>query len=630
MPRITFLPQEISVDIDRETDLITVAEMAGIEINAPCGTNGTCGKCIVRIASGEVHTHDTGMLSQTAIQAGYVHACKSKTAEVDVTIVIPERLSKKGKFADFSKDIDKINPGLLPEVWQIQPLSKRYAFQVPLAQPEDGLSDLDRLNATVKAELGDKDMDVPLPIMRNLAQTLREEQGNITLTVASLENRHQITTIHSGNRKKENYGLAIDIGTTTVSVQLTALSKAEIISVKTNYNQQIKCGLDVISRINYAQRPERLQELQTRVQDTINSLIASVVKNQNLESSDITNLVCSGNTTMIHLLLGLPPEEIRLDPYTPTILHSPYFTAGDIGIAINPNTPVHISPAVASYVGGDITAGLLCTDIVTESEELSLFIDIGTNGELALGNCDFITTCACSAGPAFEGGGIKHGMRAAAGAIEKVTIDKLTGMSKFQTVGDIPPVGICGSGMISLLANLLTTGWIDSAGKLDRTRPCPAIEVNGRQAYYTLSAPTESSTDPIVVSETEIENIIRAKAAIYSACALMLDQVGLSFDELNTIYIAGGFGHFLNLEDAITIGLLPDQPREKFQYIGNASLTGSYMVLVSADHRKKQIELAQRMTYIELSTEVGYMDQYTAALFLPHTDLSQFPSVLLP
>jgi len=627
MPRITFLPQEITIDIDRETDLLTVAEQAGVEISAPCGTNGTCGKCIVRIASGMLHTHDTGMLSPAAVKAGYVHACKSKTADVDVTIVIPERLSKKGKFADSSEDIKKINPELLPEIWQIQPLVKKYHLIVPSAQPEDGLSDLDRFTNSVKAELGEKSVVVPLSIMRHLAQILRKDQGKVTLTTASFENHHQIITVNPGNEIKANYGLAVDIGTTTVSVQLTSLFDAEIKTVETSYNQQIKCGLDVISRINYAQRPERLQELKTRILDTINLLIESIVKTQNLDSSDITNMVCSGNTTMIHLLLGLPPEQIRLAPYTPTLLNSPYFTADDIGINIHPITPIHISPAIGSYVGGDITAGLLCTDIITDSEELSLFIDIGTNGELVLGNCDFITTCACSAGPAFEGGGIKKGMRAAVGAIEKVTVDPSTGIPEIQTIGDVPPTGICGSGMISLLSTLLKTGWIDSAGKLDRTRPSSAIEVKGRQAFYKLSSPDQ---ELIMVSESEIENIIRAKAAIYSACALMLEQVGLSFDELNTIYIAGGFGHFLNLEDAITIGLLPDQPREKFQYIGNASLTGSYMVLVSADHRKKQKELAQRMTYIDLSTETGYMDQYTAALFLPHTELSQFPSVLLP
>ena len=283
---------------------------------------------------------------------------------------------------------------------------------------------------------------------------------------------------------------------------------------------------------------------------------------------------------------------------------------------------------MGSYVGGDITAGLLCTDVANDSEEVNLYLDIGTNGELVVGNRDFLLTCACSAGPAFEGGGIKYGMRAAFGAIENVEIDRETGKASYWTIGNVKPKGICGSGIISLVANLFLTGWLNEAGKLNRERKSPRIQFEGRQAKYIIVPAKESSNgESILISELEIENIIRAKAAIYSACSLMLKQVGLNFDDLANIYIAGGFGRFIDLEKAIVIGLLPDLPQEKFKYIGNASLMGTYLVLISQEYRQRQHDLSKRMTYMELSTDPSYMDQYTGALFLPHTDNYLFPSV---
>ena len=285
-------------------------------------------------------------------------------------------------------------------------------------------------------------------------------------------------------------------------------------------------------------------------------------------------------------------------------------------------------PGVGSYVGGDITAGILCTDLATTTEDINLFIDIGTNGEIVVGNNSFLMACACSAGPAFEGGGIECGMRASTGAIEKVWVDSATGLARYATVGNERPRGICGSGMIDLVAELFLTGWIDAAGKFDRVRPCPAIRVEGRRASYTIASAEESAGGkPLVVTEIDLENILRTKASIYSACALMLNQVGLSFEDICHIYIAGGFGRFLDLENAINIGLVPDLPRERFKYIGNSSLMGSFMVVVSQDFRQRQLELAQRMTYLELNTDPAYMEQYTGALFLPHTDPARFPSV---
>ena len=418
------------------------------------------------------------------------------------------------------------------------------------------------------------------------------------------------------------------MGTTTVAVKLVSLSDSKIIATLSDYNDQITCGPDVISRINYAKQPEGLTELRTRVLNTINRLIHNVCEGSEIDQNMLCNCVVAGNTTMIHLLLGLNPEYIRREPYTPTLLNTPYLKAEEVGIEINPQSLIYIVPGVGSYVGGDITSGLLCTNLATNKEDISLFIDIGTNGELVIGNCDFLMTCACSAGPAFEGGGIEGGMRAAPGAIDQVEIDSKTGIASYQTIGNVRPRGICGSGMISLLANLLLTGWIDEAGKFNRSRKSRVIHLDRRNAYYTIvPAEQNQSGKPIMISESNIENIMRAKAAIYSACSLMLEQVNLDFNDLQRIYIAGGFGLCIDLEKSIVIGLLPDLPRDRFQYVGNASLVGTYMALVSKQHRQLQMELSQRMTYIELNSNPEYMNQYIGAMFLPHTNKQKFPSV---
>lgn len=632
MPNITFQPSGKAVDAPSGSELLEAAREAQIEIEAPCGGKGTCGKCIVRIISGKVDSDSLGVLSPAAVSRGYVLACKTKILDEPASIEISEQIGREGgQFIDETDDTCLVRRDLFPKEWQPTPLASKFLLEVPQPQLADGCSDLDRLTRTLHQQVEKKDIYYPLPIIRQIAETLRleGENGKVAITLAETPGRFQVIRIEPGDCTARHFGLAVDIGTTTVAVQLVHLPSAAVLATQTAYNDQVQCGLDVISRINYARKPQRLEELRQRVLKTVNHLVNQLSKGNEVDNKDIGGAVIAGNTTMIHLLLGLPPEYIRLEPYTPTILEIPPLTAGEIGIDIHPQAIVYISPAVGSYVGGDITAGLLCTGIARETADVGLFIDIGTNGEIVIGNPEFLMTCACSAGPAFEGGGIEQGMRAAVGAIEKVHIHPQTGMPTYQTIGKVKPRGICGTGMISLLANLFQTGWLDPAGKLNRTKKTPAVRVNGRQAYYIIVSQEESGTgEPIMVSEIDIENVIRAKAAIYSAASLMMEQVGLKFGDLANIYIAGGFGRFLDIDKAVTIGLLPDLPREKYRYIGNSSLMGAYMVLVSRESRQRQMELARRMTYIELSTDPAYMNQYTGALFLPHTDINRFPTLL--
>lgn len=629
MPKVTFKPAKKTIEAAPGAELLDVARQAGVEIDSPCGGKGTCGKCLVRILSGKVASDSLGLLPQTAINDGYVLACKTRLLNEPVTVQVPERLGREGgKFAETLADAWLIRQDLLPKKWDFDPLAVKWFVQVQPPQLADGLSDLDRLVRAIQQQWGREPIEVPIAVLRQVADTVRAENGLVTATLIREDGTLHVVGIEAGDTTVRHYGIAVDIGTTTIAVQLVYLPLATIIGVRSDYNDQVGCGLDVISRINYAKRPDRLEELRKRVLGTINKLIQLVAQDQEVAPAEITNAVISGNTTMVHLLLGLKPEYIRMEPYTPTVMQAPYLTAAEVGIDINPESWVCISPNVGSYVGGDITAGLLCTDLATDTEDVNLFIDIGTNGEIVIGSRDFLMTCACSAGPAFEGGGIECGMRAALGAIERVEIDPETGKATYWTVGNVRAKGICGSGMISLLANLFLSGWLDAAGKLDRARESAYIRVEGRQAFYTIATETESASGkPVYINELDIANIIRAKAAIYSACALMMQQVGMTFADLKNIFIGGGFGRFLDLEKAIVLGLIPDLPRETYHYIGNSSLMGSYMVLVSRDFRQKQFELAKRMTYIELNTDPGYMDQYTAALFMPHTDPALFPTV---
>jgi uncharacterized 2Fe-2S/4Fe-4S cluster protein (DUF4445 family) len=629
MPRVEFSPSGKAVQVPAQTELLDAARQADVEVQSSCGGKGTCGQCIVRVARGEVDSRSLGLLPAAAVAEGHVLACATLILEEDLVVEVPEQAALEGgKFAP-ENEAHLVRTELLPKQWEFDPLAVKWLVQVAPPQLESGLSDLDRLTRAIQQQWGKRPVEYSLLGIRKVAEALRAADGLATATIVRDSGRLHVINIEPGDTTPRHYALAIDVGTTTVAVQLINLAVAQIVAARSDYNEQIACGLDVISRINYARTPERLEELRRRVLGTINRLIRQVAKSHGVEPREISNAAISGNTVMTHLLLGLNPEHLRLSPYTPTVLQVPYLRDSEIGIEINPQAWIHFSPCVGSYVGGDITAGILCTDLATATEEINLFIDVGTNGEVVVGNNSFLMACACSAGPAFEGGGIGCGMRAATGAIEKVSIEAASGLARYSTVGNARPCGVCGSGMIDLVAGLFLTGWLDAAGKLERVRPCPAIRVEGRRASYTVAPAEETATrKALVITESEIENILRTKASIFSACALMLERVGLGFGDLRHIYIAGGFGRYLDLENAMMIGLIPDLPRERFHYIGNSSLMGSYMVVVSQEFRERQLELAQRMTYLELNTDPAYMEQYTGALFLPHTDPSRFPSVV--
>ena len=644
MPEITIMPDNITVDLPRGSLLLDAARLAGVTVEVPCGGKGVCGKCLVRIETGCVEIDGKIIIEQKDHETDgvYVMACRAKMTDIPVTFTVSSGIkTEQGKFSNHIEDLHLIDQSLLPGKEEIEFFIKKTQINILSPKAGDGLSDLDRLRNVVLKNTENQggegtcvDVKIPLAVLTNLPELLRQANGDICL-IYYIENKIvYIVDIKAGKSNDcKMYGLAIDIGTTTVAAILTD-EAGDIIAEKTAYNQQIECGFDVISRINYAKNKQRQKELRDKVLKTINSLISDfTTEDSGICNCDIYNVSIAANTTMVHLLLGIVPEYIRLDPYTPAVYSVPLVRAGDVGIEVAPDSAIYIAPSVGSYVGGDITSGILCTRLAAKEpsdQEICMFIDIGTNGEMILGNEDFLLGCACSAGPAFEGGGIKYGMRASNGAIEHIKIDAETGEPACTVIGDTTPVGICGSGMISLIAELLNNGFLSPDGKLAGKQSKYIIK-EGRNSQFVLaymsdSAQKNAENSMLTVSEADIDNFIRAKAAIFSACRIMLKNVGIDFVDLSKIYIAGGFGRYLDIVNSKTIGLFPDIPFEKFCFIGNSSLIGAYMTLVSANHKQKQTEIANKITYIDLSAEPGYMDEYTAALFLPDTDFSIFNS----
>ncbi len=602
--------------------LLDVARRAGVDIDAPCNGNAICGKCRVLITAGRVEAAPHRHLSQVDWEAGYRLACAS-TVCADVTVEIPDSAAafRSGiRTADLSDprtrtqfdralaSLEGCDSGL-----QIVP--------VTLTEPslEDPRPDVERL-CDALAEAGFADAILTGHALRQLAGVLRASGFAVDCIVTS--DCHVLALQPQSTARL--LGVAIDIGTTTVAAALADLTTGELLACASAGNAQIRYGADVINRIIASTRPGGAERLRRAVvDDTLNPLLAQMCRQLGIESTQIYRAVLAGNTTMNHLLMGVDADPIRLEPYVPTFFHTPVLRASELQLQLHPDAACRIAPNVGSYVGGDITAGLLATP-VWQNEVCSLFIDLGTNGELVFGNSEFLLTCACSAGPAFEGGEISCGMRATNGAIDAVTIDTATLAPSWTVIGGGEPTGLCGSGLIDLIAELFRTGILDSRGRF-REDSRVVRDEHGLGRYVLRNATAD--TTELSLSEVDIDSFIRAKGAIFSAIRTMLTASGFTPEDIDAVYVAGGIGSGINMDSAVRIGMLPDIPRDHFRYVGNTSLTGAYAMLLSEQAAAQVEALGHNMTYLELSAEPGYMDEFVASCFLPHTDVSLFPTV---
>ena len=594
-----------------------------------------------RVSDAEHPAWEQGAPDTTAVASDraerYVLACQA-TIKSDAVIWVPSRKIERKLQTD--KTAQRVEPPFSYDALRDQPLRK---VVVTITEPslDDQTDDWSRLKRELARQHGIEGLVVELPVLRRLSSALREGDWTVTLVIETdrwdaPDGPPRLIDILPGDHLESLWGAAIDIGTTSNVVWLVDLLSGQVIAQAADYNGQISRGEDVISRIIYASRGkgedkgQGLWELQGLVVQTLNRLLEQATSEAGTHPEEVYRATVAGNSTMLHLFTGLQPESIRLMPFITTINQIPSLRARDLGLQICPDATIDCLPGVAGYVGADITAGVLSSGMCHEGK-LSLFIDVGTNGEIVLGDCNWLITCACSAGPAFEGAGVLYGMRATEGAIEEAWIHPQTYEPTIQVIGPqgTKPRGLCGSGLIGLMAEMFMTRVIDKSGNINVNLPTERTRAGSHGGEYVVVWAQESATDAdIVITDVDIDNLMRAKAAIYAGFSVLAKSVGMTIADIEQTLIGGAFGQYINIEKAIQIGLLPDAPWDTFRYMGNTSVRGAYLALLSRETRQQIDSIAGTMTYLELSADNSFFDEFNAALFIPHTDESQFPTVL--
>jgi uncharacterized 2Fe-2S/4Fe-4S cluster protein (DUF4445 family) len=632
--KVLFKPYEITVTVEEGENLLRAALNAGVHINASCGGEGVCGKCRILLEEGQVDCPESTLLSREEWNLGYRQACQCRVVSDVVVRIPPESLLDQKTItrrrAGLSLRPSPIDIGALKQQGLYNPAFQKKFLPLPPASLGDNICDLSRLENGLKRQYGLSNLTLDFLLTRKLAQVMRQENFQVTATLDFAQRRSRnprLVNIEPGDTTDRHFALAVDIGTTTVWVQLLDLAKGEIVGNAADYNAQMSYGDDVISRIIYSQKGEGLKVLQRAVVSTINKIVRSLLSRHRLPVEEISHLTVAGNTTMTHLFYAIDPKYIRLSPYTPTVCHVPPVRAQHLGLDLPEHVFIYCVSSVSSYVGGDIVAGVLASGIYKDPK-LTLYIDIGTNGEIVIGNQEWLACAACSAGPAFEGGGIRYGMRAAKGAVEEVSINPETGEPMILTIDMVKPKGICGSGLINLMAALMEADILAPNGRFREDIKSPRLREgeNGREYVLAWAHETASGED-LTLSEVDIDNLMRAKAAMFAGYMTLLDSVGLRLKDIEQVILAGAFGSFINLDNAITIGLMPDLPRDRFQFVGNGSLLGATLLAFSRELLEEERRVADMMTNFELSETPGFMDHYVAALFLPHTQEEYFPTI---
>ena len=624
----------VTIECNLGDNLLELARRANVAIDAPCSGNGSCGKCRVKLVEGQLETLKSRHITEEEYEAGWRLSCNSKVLS-DCTVFVPDIASA---YQSRMKTADLSSP---KEIAIFEDCQKQLADSgihfvnnfrsvvITMAEPtlDDSMPDVERLTWAVQAERGVENVHVPFAVMVKLAHTLREHNWTVCVKGELRGDTFACMEI-SSPEDTAIVGCAIDIGTTTVTMVLTDLESGKLLAKGSSGNGQIRYGADVINRIIEQGRNGGKKKLQDAIiKETLTPIIANLCKTAGISAKSILRLSVGANTTMNHLFLGVDAEPVRMEPYIPSFFGWEGLLAGDLKLPANPLAPVLIAPNIGSYVGGDITAGTLAAGI-WDKDEMSLFIDLGTNGELVFGNRDFLMSCACSAGPAFEGGDISSGMRATDGAVEAAVIDKDTMEPTLSVIGEPGQkvVGICGSGIIDMISELFRCGIINAKGLFVREGRRILRDAHGMGRYVLAFAEESETGREVSLNEVDIDNFLRAKGAIFSAIATLLQSVDMPVEIIDHVYVAGGIGSGINMKNAVSIGMLPDVELEKYSYIGNSSLTGAYAMVLGDAANAKCHEVGANMTYLELSTYPGYMDSFVAACFIPHTDRSLFPN----
>jgi len=622
---VRFEPSGLKIKVPVGTLVLEAAHKAGAYLTSICGGDGYCGKCKVVIDAGQFRSRPTTLLTADEMRENVVLACQTKVLS-DMTITVPKshaletsQILMDSDARRFSELAGEVQAGTFP----FDPLVRKLYVEMSQPTVRDHTADHERLYLGIRKQIDAPIMQTGYRVLQRLPRLLQDSNYKVTVTIGRRGQTTEVIDVEAGDHSKQNFAVAVDLGTTTVVAHLMDLVETTTLDTEAMYNSQINFGEDYIRRIMYAEQNNAFDEMQNRIVHDLNNLIVTLATRQRIDLHDITTVICAGNTAMVHFLLNLDSTRIRREPYVASASFVPPIRAAEVGIQISKRGLLYCLPSVAAYVGSDIVAGVLTTRLFTK-EGISLLADIGTNGEVVLGNKDWLVCASSSAGPAFEGSGVKHGMRAGNGAIEKLCFGS-NGSVEYKTIGDAPPVGICGSGLLDTLAALLTEGIIDRSGRL-RADGHPGL-IEGDEGMQFRLVEASNSHHEIAITQADIDNLIRSKAGVFASIKVLMESTQTKAQDLDTVYLAGGFGNFLNVERAVTIGMLPDVPPEKIQFVGNTSIAGAKTVLLSRKALEATEEIANNMTYFDLMSHPGYMGEFTRANFLPHTDLSLFPSV---
>ena len=630
---VRFEPDGRCVEVPRGATLLEAARRAEVFVASICGGDGICGRCRVVIESGEIDAEPTTLLTREDVRRGVVLACRTRVLG-DVAVSIPQEARADGAQILIDEDAHRFRAlyptTAEPAFYRQDPLVRKIRLEIPPPTLQDNLGCQERLFREIRRRIDAPVMQLGLKVLRDLPGQLRAEDWRLTATLGRRGATTEVIQVERGDREQSSYGVAVDVGTSTIVAHLVDLGTSETLDAEACYNSQMAYGEEVTRRIIHAER-EGSEGLREAVVGDINNLVSTFIERNPIELHDIVAVFVAGNTAMALLLLGLDTSHMRKSPYVPTTTAPPPVRAAELGVRINPRGLLYTMPSIGSWVGGDVTAGILATGL-DRDDRLTMLIDVGTNGEIVLGNSEWTIACATSAGPAFEGSGVTCGMRASRGAIERVRFEP-DGRVETQTIGNVPPRGICGSGLIDAIAGLFNAGIVDRSGRLLPDRSPRVREVDGRGEFVLIAAgdcadaaEAASPAEDIVITQPDIENVLRAKAAIYAGAKALLESTDHAFSGIGRLLIAGGFGNYLDRANAITLGMIPDVPLERIRFVGNTSLIGAKMALLSSEANDHCLAIAHDTTYFDLITYPDYYEEFMSAKFLPHTDLALFPS----
>jgi uncharacterized 2Fe-2S/4Fe-4S cluster protein (DUF4445 family) len=639
---IIFQPSGRRGQVPEGTTILDAARRLGVGIEAVCGEQLVCGKCRVRVMEGNFPKEGitSSMSHVSGLDEKEIKVLKRKDAEEhvrlacstkilgDVLVFVPEATRTGKQVVSKAAGVIKV---------KLKPAVKKYYVELPVPALGDPLGDFERVENALAKKHKLKRLSIDYRALQKLPDIVRKGEWKITVTVW---NNAEIIRVEPG-RVETNIGLAVDIGTTTVAGYLTDLNTGKVLITESMMNPQVRYGEDVMSRITYCMLNEvsGLKELQDTIIEGLNTIAKQAAEKAGFAAEDISEMTLVGNTAMHHILLGINPEFTGVAPFTPALHRSVDVKADRFGIKILPSGNIHVLPIEAGFVGAD-NVGCLLADAPHKRKEMTLLIDIGTNGELVLGNREKLISCSCATGPALEGAQIEFGMRAAPGAIERVKIDPETLDATYKVIGtttwsdgkvNMQAKGICGSAIIDVIAEMFKAGIIKKNGQIDMAITSPRIRKSAKgMPEYVLAWKQETSVgQDIVVNQQDVRAIQLAKGALYSGCLIMMRRLGIAgFDRLA---IAGAFGSHIDKEEAMVIGMIPDCDLKKVEYIGNAAGDGARIALLNVDKRKEANAVARRVEYVELALEEDFNDRFGEAMQFPHM-FDAFPHIegLLP